>query len=59
MDSVTIDYLMGALAYECGDIETAARMVGLVLQNNGATKRMKDMARELKDDIIRMLKSGR
>ncbi|HAU99619.1 MAG TPA: DUF2225 domain-containing protein [Lachnospiraceae bacterium] len=59
MDNITIDYLMGALAYECGDIETAAKMVGLVLQNSGATKRMKDMARELKDDIIRQLKSGR
>ena len=59
MDNITIDYLMGALAYECGEIETAARMVGLVLQNSGATKRMKDMARELKDDIIRQLKSGR
>ncbi len=59
MDGVTIDYLMAALAYECGEIETAARMVGQVLQNNGATKRMKDMARELKDDIVRMLKSNR
>ena len=59
MDSITIDYLMGALAYECGEIETAAKMVGSVLQNNGASKRMKDMARELKENIIRELKSER
>ncbi len=56
MDKVTIDYLVGALAYECGEIEIAAKMVGNVLSNKGAGKRMKDMARELKEKVVAELK---
>ncbi len=58
MDNITIDYLLAALAYECGEIETSARMVGAVLSNKGANKRMKDMARELKDKIVAELRGG-
>ena len=56
MDNITIDYLLAALAYECGEIETSAKMVGAVLQNKGASKRMKDMARELKEKVVLDLK---
>lgn len=56
MDKVTIDYLIGALAYECGEIEIAAKMVGTVLTNKGAGKKMKDMARELKEKVVAELK---
>ncbi len=56
MDTPTTDYLIGALAYECGEIETSAKMVGLVLQSNSANRRTKDMARELKGKVVEELK---
>ncbi|MCR5789337.1 MAG: DUF2225 domain-containing protein [Lachnospiraceae bacterium] len=57
MDSVTIDYLVAALSFECGDIETSAKLIGSVLQNKGTSSRMKDMARDLKEKVIGELRS--
>ncbi len=58
MDNVTIDYLVAALAYECGEIEISAKYIGAVLQNKGAGKRMKDMARELKEKVVAELRGS-
>ncbi|MBQ7564183.1 MAG: DUF2225 domain-containing protein [Lachnospiraceae bacterium] len=58
MDNGTVDYLVAALAYECGEIETSAKMVGLVLQSNSVNKRTKDMARDLKEKVVELLRKS-
>ena len=52
MDEVTVDYLIAVLAHHLKHYDVAARMVSVVLVSHSATSRMKDRARELKDQIL-------
>lgn len=56
MDEVTMDYLLGVLAFENKDYERSSKFVAKVLTAPGATPRIKDKARDLKDDILRAMK---
>ncbi|MCM1091610.1 MAG: DUF2225 domain-containing protein [Butyrivibrio sp.] len=56
MDEVTMDYLLGVLAYQNKDYERSSKFVAKVLTAPGATSRIKDKARDLKDDILRDMK---
>lgn len=51
MDEYTMDYLMAALAYEVGELDTASLCVSRLLAS-GANNRVKDKARDLKDMIV-------
>ena len=51
MDGMTLDYLMGALAMEVGDYNSAMRMIGNIISSRTANARIKDKARELKELI--------
>ncbi|MCR4741069.1 MAG: DUF2225 domain-containing protein [Lachnospiraceae bacterium] len=56
MDTVTMDYLVAALAYKTGNLDNAARLVSSILLKNTVGKHTKDSARELKDMIISDIK---
>lgn len=56
MDESTIDYLLGAVAYEVRDFEVAARMVQTVMTSRTAPNRLKDKAYQLKEMILKAKK---
>lgn len=59
MDEMTMDYLLGVLAYENGAYDVASRMVATILTSTSANARIKDKARELKEDILQELKNAK
>ena len=52
MDSITLDYLIAALAYETNRDDVAAKMLAGILVSNTASSRIKDKARDLKNLIL-------
>lgn len=56
MDEITLDYLVASLSVEFGQYEQAAKLIGNILVSKTASSRMKDKARELKDEIVNALK---
>lgn len=56
MDEVTVDYLLAVLAARFKKYDVASRMVQAVLVSNVANPRMKDKARDLKEQIIKDMK---
>lgn len=56
MDEVTVDYLLAALATRIKKYDVASRMVASVLGSASASPRIKDKARDLKEEILRELK---
>ena len=59
MDEVTVDYLMAALAARCQNYDVASRQVTKVLTSPAANPRMKDKARDLKEQIVVELKKNK
>ena len=56
MDEVTVDYLMAVLAARFQKYDVASRMVAAVLTSNAANPRVKDKARDLKEQILKDMK---
>lgn len=56
MDELTMDYLLSALAFETGQLDSASRLIYKILQNPNASARVKDKASFLKDDILAEVK---
>lgn len=56
MDETTLDYLLAVLALNRGEIEIASRMVATILQSASAAARIKDKARDLKEEIVQAIK---
>lgn len=56
MDSMTIDYLLSALAIRFEEYETAAKLLGGIITSRTANSRMKDRAHDLKDVLMEKLK---
>ncbi len=56
MDETTLDYLLAALATERGEVDVASRMIASILQSPSAAARIKDKARDLKEEIVQMIK---
>lgn len=59
MDEVTLDYLLGVLAAHLKKYDVASRMVSSILTSTSANNRMKDKARDLKDQIMLQLKNNK
>ncbi len=51
-----MDYLLAYMSYHFGKNETAAKLLGGVLTSGTASRRMKDLAFDLKEDIVRQLR---
>lgn len=58
MDEVTIDYLMAVLSIRFQDLDTAGRLVAKIINSPGANARIKDKARDLKDEILQEKKKA-
>lgn len=56
MNTVTFDYLLAVLATHFKEYEMAGRLLGAVLMSPGANARIKDRAREMKNQIAQEMK---
>lgn len=56
MEQSTVDYLISYMAYHFGKYEIASKFLASVLSSAAASRRMKDMALDLKEDIIAQLR---
>lgn len=56
MDETTVDYLMAVLAMKFEKYDVASKLIGSILTSPGASSRMKDKTRDLKDMIIEEIK---
>ena len=56
MDETTLDYLLAALAVRFKEFDVAGRLVANVISSPSASPRMKDKARDLKEEILVGLK---
>lgn len=59
MDEITVDYLLGVLAAHLRKYDVASRMVASILTSSSANNRMKDKARDLKEQIMQQLKNNK
>lgn len=56
MEQSTVDYLLSYMAYHFKKYEEASKFLASVLTSPSASRRMKDMALDLKEDIIAQLR---
>lgn len=56
MEQSTVDYLLAYMSYHFKKYEVASKYLGSVITSPSASRRMKDMALELKDQILAELK---
>lgn len=56
MDEMTVEYLIAVLAMEAQDYEVASRLLGNILISHFANSRIKDKAREVKEELTRRMK---
>ena len=57
MDPTTVEYLIAALAYETEHYDVAARSISKILSDSFANSRIKDKARDLKEEVIAAVKA--
>ncbi len=58
MDEITVDYLLATLAARFGQFDVAQRMIASILQSKTANNRIKDRARDLKDQVLADMKAA-
>ncbi len=56
MDEMTLNYLLAVMSMERGKYDISSRMVAAILQSHSASARIKDKARDLKEDLMARLK---
>lgn len=56
MDEITVDYLVGVLAMEVGQYDVASRLISSILASTAASPRIKDKARDVKEELIVRIK---
>lgn len=56
MDESTVDYLIAALSIRSGEYDTAMKLLSGIIASREAGARIKDRARDLKDEIIKTTK---
>lgn len=59
MDEPTMNYLLAVLAKRFKKLDVASKMIALLLTGTNANNRMKDKARELKEEILEELKKDK
>ena len=57
MDEKTIDYLLAVMALERGELEVSSKLIAGILQSPSSSPRIKDKAREIKEEIVMKIKS--
>lgn len=56
MDEMTVEYLISVLAMDMEDYEVASRLLGNILTSHSATPRIKDKARDVKEELMKRMK---
>jgi len=59
LDEVTVEYLIGVLAAHLKKYDVASRMISLILTSSTANNRMKDKARDLKEQVMLQMKNNK
>lgn len=59
MDENTVDYLLAVLSFWAGKYDVASRLIAALLTSPTANARVKDKARDLKDEIVAELKKAK
>lgn len=59
MDENTVDYLLAVLSFWAGKYDVASRLIAALLTSPTANARVKDKARDLKDEIVVELKKAK
>ncbi|MCQ2520729.1 MAG: DUF2225 domain-containing protein, partial [Lachnospiraceae bacterium] len=58
MDEITVDYLIGVLAFYTEHYDVSSKMIGKVLTNQLASPRIKEKTRDLKEEVLKKLKNN-
>ncbi len=56
MDEFTVDYLLAALSFRFGENEAAMKLVSGIIASREAGARIKERARDLKDEVVKQAK---
>lgn len=59
MDECTMDYLLATMAYHYKKYDVASKCIARILQSVSASKKMKDRAYELKEQIVAEIKKSK
>lgn len=59
MDESTVDYLIASTAIKFGQYDLASKLVGTILTSMSANARMKDKARDLKDELLQKIRENK
>lgn len=59
MDQSTVDFLLASMSYQMGKLDVASKLIGSIITSPAANSRMKDKARDLKEEIINAIKNGK
>ena len=57
MDEITIDYLLAVLSARFGQYDVSQKMISTILLSKTANNRIKDRARELKEQVLMEMKA--
>ena len=58
MDESTVDYIIAVLAMEFGDYFDASKLLSKLITSYSATNRLKDRARDAKEELARRMKEA-
>ena len=56
MDETTIDFLISVLAMQFKEYATASKLLGNILTSHSASSRVKDKARDVKEELVKKMK---
>lgn len=57
MDETTVNYLLAVLGLMTDHLDVSQKMIAVILQSQTANPRMKDKARDLKEEVVKRLKA--
>lgn len=56
MNEITVDYLLAVLAVRFKDYQVATKLLGSIITSSSANSRIKDKARDMKEQVVKELK---
>ena len=59
MDETTFDYLLANLAFMTGHNDVCSKLIAKILTSRVASTRIKDKARDLKDEVVAKIKENK
>lgn len=59
MDQTTMDYLLATMSFNYGKTDVAAKLLASIIQSPMTPTKIKEKARDLKDEIVEAIKAGK